>query len=87
MVKQTCLAVFAEFSCHESYEIIVKTMTCGDPEKAQAQFGFSLYRVSDYGHQQEMVTERKLDVKEYFWMHAYNDLLAFIDDFRMNRTK
>ena len=27
-----------------------------------------------------------LDVKEQFWLHAYNDLLAFITDFQQNRT-
>lgn len=86
MVKQTCLAVFAEFPDHESYETIVKTMMRGDPEKTQSQFGLSLYRVSDCGHQHEKVQDRRLDVKEHFWFHAYNDLLAFIDDFQKNRT-
>jgi hypothetical protein len=42
MVKQTCVAVFADFPDHESYDTIILTITRGDPEKAQAQFGLRL---------------------------------------------
>jgi hypothetical protein len=86
MIKQTCIAVFAEFPGHESYNTIIQTITRGDPERAQAQFGLSLYRISECGHQTEKVQERTLDAKEQFWVHAYNDLVAFITDFQKNRT-
>ena len=86
MIKQTCIAVFAEFPGHESYKTIIQTITHGDRERAQAQFGLSLYRVSECGHQTEKVQERTLDAKEQFWVHAYNDLVAFITDFQKNRT-
>lgn len=85
-VKQTCIAVFADFPDHESYDTIIQTITRGDPDKAQAQFGSNLYSMSDCGHQNDKVIERRLDVKEHFWVHAYNDLLAFIIDFQKNRT-
>jgi hypothetical protein len=87
MVKRTCIAVFAEFPGHESYDTIIKTMTRGDLEKAQTQFRMGLYRVSDGGHQTDRVKETFLDVKEQFWVHAYNDLIDFITDFRNNRGK
>jgi hypothetical protein len=86
MVKQTCIAVFADFPGHESYDTIMRTITRGDPDKAQAQFGLSLYSISACGHQSKKVQETKLDVKEHFWVHTYKDLVTFITDFRMNRT-
>jgi hypothetical protein len=85
MVKQTCIAVFAEFPDHESYDTIIQTITRGDPERVKANFALSLYRTSGDG-QSEKVKERYLDVKELFWIHAYNDLLAFITDFQKNRN-
>lgn len=87
MVKRTCITVFAEFPGHESYDTIINTMTRGDLEKAQTQFEMSLYRVSQCGHQTDKVKETFLDVKEQFWVHAYNDLVDFISDFRKNRGK
>jgi hypothetical protein len=66
MVKRTCIAVFAEFPGHESYDTIIKTMTRGDLERAQTQFGMSVYRVSYDGHQPEKVKGTFLDVKEQF---------------------
>ncbi|KAF2712349.1 hypothetical protein K504DRAFT_371948 [Pleomassaria siparia CBS 279.74] len=86
MVKQTCIAVFADFPGHESYDTIIQTITRGDPNKAQVQFNLSLYRMSACDHQPEKVQDRRLDVKEHFWVHAYNDLVTFITDFQKNRT-
>ncbi|KAL6705611.1 hypothetical protein ACN47E_006558 [Coniothyrium glycines] len=86
MVKQTCIAVFAEFPGHESYNTIIQTITRGNPEKAQANFGLSLYRTSDNGEKPEKVQETNLDVKENFWIHTYNDFTDFIMDFQKNRS-
>ena len=86
MVRQTCNAVFVDFPGHETYETIVKTLTRGDPNKAQGQFSMSLYRTSSCGHETEKVEETAVDVKEQFWVHAYNDLVAFVTDFQKNRT-
>jgi hypothetical protein len=87
MVKRTCIAVFAEFPGHESYDTIIKTMARGDLERAQTRFGTSVYRVSHDGHRPEKVNGSFLDVKEQFWVHAYKDLVDFITDFRKNRGK
>ncbi|KAI8930951.1 hypothetical protein NX059_011966 [Plenodomus lindquistii] len=81
MVKQTCFAVFADFPDHEAYETIIQTITRGDPDKASTQFGMSIYHMSEDGRTARKIQERYLDVKEQFWIHAYNDLVAFITDF------
>ncbi|KAF1362383.1 hypothetical protein EJ07DRAFT_174786 [Lizonia empirigonia] len=86
MVKQTCVAVFADFPGHESYDTIIQTITRGDPNKATGHFSLSLYRISACGQQTEKVQDRSLDVKEHFWVHTYNDLVTFINDFQQNRT-
>jgi hypothetical protein len=87
MVKRTCIAVFAEFPDHKSYDTVLNTMMCGDLERAQTQFRMSLYRVSHSGHPTDRVKETFLDVKEQFWVHAHNDLVDFVTDFRKNRGK
>jgi hypothetical protein len=79
-VKQTCIAVFAGFPDHESYDTIIQTVIRRDLEKAQAQVGLGLYRISACGHQHEKVHDRKLDVKEQFWVYLYNGLLTFVED-------
>jgi hypothetical protein len=94
MVKQTCIAVFADFPDrdhydtiirtilpdHKSYDAIIRTMQ-DDPEKAQEHFSLKLYRFADDGHHPEQAYDQKLDTKEQFRVHAYNDLVAFITDF------
>ncbi|KAF2821703.1 hypothetical protein CC86DRAFT_426064 [Ophiobolus disseminans] len=45
-----------------------------------------LHRISACGHQSEKVQEINFDAKEHFWIHAYNDLVAFMTDFQRNRT-
>jgi hypothetical protein len=32
------------------------------------------------------VVDKTLDVKEHFWLRAYNDLVACITNFQKNRT-
>ena len=46
MVHQTCIAIFADFSGHESYDTSMQTITRGDPEKAQRTFSLHVYRYS-----------------------------------------
>ncbi|KAI6908296.1 hypothetical protein KC318_g3620 [Hortaea werneckii] len=45
-----------------------------------------LYRMMDRGRP-EKVRHTCLDAKESFWVHTYNDLLAFIAEFQKNRGK
>ncbi len=86
MVKQTCFAVFADFPDHDSYDTIIKTLTRGDPDKAQGQFSMSLYRTSPDGQFSEKVQDTPIDIKEQFWVHTYDDLVLFITDFQKNRN-
>jgi hypothetical protein len=86
MVKQTCIAVFAEFPDHESYCTIMRAIMRGDPETSQARFALKVWGVPADGGPPVKVIDRKLGVKERLWVHAYHDLLTFISDFRKNRT-
>jgi hypothetical protein len=87
MVKKTCIAVFAEFPGHESYETIIQTITRGDPDKAPVHFRLELYRLSACGLHYQKLQERNLDVKEHFLVHAYNDLMAFVTDFQKKSVR
>ncbi|KAL5371536.1 hypothetical protein DPSP01_014198 [Paraphaeosphaeria sporulosa] len=86
MVKQTSNAVFVDFPGHDSYETIMRTITRGDPDKAQGNFGVDLYRVSVDGHHAEKVKDTNVDIKEQIWVNTYQDLVDFLNDFQKNRT-
>jgi hypothetical protein len=45
------------------------------------------YQVSNDGRQTDKIKGTFLNVKELFWVHAYNDLVDFVTDFRKNRGK
>lgn len=42
IVQQTSNAVFVDFPGHDSYETIMRTLTRGDPKKAQEKFGIDI---------------------------------------------
>ncbi|EPS39533.1 hypothetical protein H072_6698 [Dactylellina haptotyla CBS 200.50] len=86
MIKQTENMIFVEFPGHESFEIIMNTITRGDIQKAQGMFYTVLHKYDPTTKQFEKVMERDVDVKERFMFHTYNDLLDFIKDFQANRT-
>lgn len=86
MIKQTESAIFVNFPRHESYETVMKTITRGDPEKAQGSFHIALHRMGPGAEVAEKVREVDIDVKEQFLIHAYWDLLDFILDFQKTRT-
>jgi len=44
-VKQTESAIFVDFPGHESYEILMKTITRGDLDKAHGMFHMNLHRM------------------------------------------
>lgn len=86
MVKQTCVAVFKNFPGHESYETIIKTLTRGDPDRAEGRFSLGLYRISACGHATEKVQDNAVDIKEQLWVNTFNVLVDFIIDFQKNRS-
>ena len=85
MVKQTSSAVFVDFPGHDSYETIMKTLTRGDPEWAQGNFGVALHRVSADGRH-EKVKDTSVDIKEQIWIHTYYTLVEFLNDFQKTRS-
>jgi hypothetical protein len=64
----------------------MKTITRGDPEKAQGMFHLGLHLMKPGSGVVEQVQEMDLDVKEQFLIHAYWDLLDFITDFQKTRS-
>lgn len=86
MIKQTQSAIFVDFPGHESYETVMKTITRGDPEKAQGMFHLGLHLMKPGSGVVEQVQEMDLDVKEQFLIHSYWDLLDFITDFQKTRS-
>jgi hypothetical protein len=64
MVKQTCMAVFRDSPGHESYDTIIKTLTRGDPDKANGQFKIGLYSVPECGHGPHKIKDSVIDIKE-----------------------
>jgi hypothetical protein len=82
MVKQTQSAIFVDFPGHDSYETVMKTITRGDPEKAQGNFHLTLHRIGPSNDKAEKVQETDIDVKEQFMIHTYWNLLDFITDFQ-----
>ena len=84
MVKQTEAAVFVDFPGHESYKVIMNTITRGNVDKAQGMFSVSLSKVGPSG-QFEPAIGGDIDVKEQFFIHTYNTLVDFVKDFQTDR--
>ncbi|KAI8656172.1 hypothetical protein NCS55_01272100 [Fusarium keratoplasticum] len=86
MVKQTSSAIFVDFPGHDSYETIMKTITRGDPDKAQGKFTIAKYAIDPRGRLHSEPEETAVDVKEQFLIYAYQDLVDFVTDFQLNRS-
>ncbi|KAM0429801.1 hypothetical protein ACHAPT_006407 [Fusarium lateritium] len=86
MIKQTSSAIFVDFPGHDSYETIMKTITRGDPDKAQGNFRIAKYAIDPHGRPSNNPKEIAVDVKEQFLVYAYQDLVDFVTDFQLNRS-
>ncbi|KAH8802625.1 hypothetical protein F5884DRAFT_802467 [Xylogone sp. PMI_703] len=86
MVKQAESAIFVEFPGHESYETVMKTITRGDPEKAQGMFQLAMYQVHPDTGVLRTVQQTDIDIKEQFLIYTYTDLVDFITDFQKTRS-
>ncbi|KAF2237026.1 hypothetical protein EV356DRAFT_497315 [Viridothelium virens] len=86
MIKRTETAIFLDFPGHDSFETIMQTITRGDPEKAQSNFGIELHSVAPNSDKTEAVHKTHLDVMEQFSIYAYRDLLDFLTDFQQTRS-
>ncbi|KAK1762813.1 hypothetical protein QBC33DRAFT_599685 [Phialemonium atrogriseum] len=65
---------------------VMKTMTRGDPDKAQGMFSLSLFSVSPGWDQKKMVEEVAIEVREQFLIYAYEDLRDFVADFQKTHS-
>ncbi|KAJ3539184.1 hypothetical protein NM208_g5593 [Fusarium decemcellulare] len=86
MIKRTTSTIFVDFPGHDSYETIMKTITRGDPDKAQGMFTMMQYAVDDQGTLVKKSKETAVNVKEQFLIYAYQDLVDFVTDFQANRS-
>ncbi|KAF4468389.1 hypothetical protein FALBO_4722, partial [Fusarium albosuccineum] len=86
MIKRTTSAIFVDFPGHDSYETIMKTITRGNPDKAQGMFTLALYAVDHQGTPMKKPKETAVNVKEQFLIYAYQDLVDFVTDFQANRS-
>ncbi|WEW56192.1 hypothetical protein PRK78_001629 [Emydomyces testavorans] len=64
----------------------MKTITRGDPEKAQGNFHLGLYAIKSGSKVAETVHDVDIDVKEDFLIHTYRALVDFITDFQQTRS-
>ncbi|KAL6231906.1 hypothetical protein BDW75DRAFT_218870 [Aspergillus navahoensis] len=87
MFTRSQTKILADFPGHESYETVMKTITRGDPDKAQGMFTVSLTRYSaDNSGPAETVMTRDIDIREHLMIYAYEDLLDFITDYQKTRS-
>lgn len=86
MIKRTAAAIFVDFPGHDSYATIIRAITRGNVETAQGMFKTKLLAQDGSGSFREVVKERSLDVKEQFFVHAYQDLVDFLTDFQKTRS-
>lgn len=86
MMKRAETAIFLEFPGHDSYETVMKTITRGNPDKAQGNFKVQLHQVSNDNFMSRKVIENSVDVREQFLIHTYDALVGFITDFQKTRT-
>lgn len=81
MIKGTQSRIFVDFPGRESFETIMKTITRGDPDRAQGMFTTDIHRISPEGHTEKTGT-LGLDLREGLMIHCYQDLADFITDYQ-----
>lgn len=81
MIERSAAAMFIDYPGHDSYETVMNTITRGDPEKAQGMFSVATHWVSADHASITKLRETAVDVQEQFLIHAYRDLLDFVNDF------
>jgi hypothetical protein len=87
MVTRTESEIELEFPGHGSYETLMQTITCGNPDKIEGKLRYITARIPENRRKPlgTMYT-RDLDVREHFMIHAFQDLLDFVTDFQMTRS-
>jgi hypothetical protein len=81
MIRDAQSQIFIDFPDRDSFHVIMKTLTGGDPEKAQGQLCMRVSRQNQdgTGHRSQ---ELYVDVKEHFLLDSYQNLCDFVTDYR-----
>lgn len=83
MLERSEFAIFLEFSGHDTYETVMKTVMRGDPERKDPIFSWATWNLGPGGNNTK-VAEVDVDMKELLLIHANQDLMTFITDFQKN---
>ncbi|KAK1751033.1 hypothetical protein QBC47DRAFT_434777 [Echria macrotheca] len=86
MVRQSAASMFVDFPGHDTYEIVMNTITRGNVDKAQGNYTVSLFQLAHDGSKASTIRQTSIDVREEFLIRAYRDLLDFIADFQQTRS-
>jgi hypothetical protein len=85
MIRNAQSQIFVGFPDRDSFDIVMRTLTGGDPEKAQGQFRMPVPRQKPDGTG-DMSQELDIDLKELFLLDSYRNLCDFLTDFQATRT-
>ncbi|KAJ5888152.1 hypothetical protein N7495_008193 [Penicillium taxi] len=78
-IKDTQSQIFVDFPGHDSFDIVMKTLTRGNPEKSQGMFHMQVWG----GDRQ---AQQDIDVREEFLLNCHQDLSDFIADYQATRS-
>jgi hypothetical protein len=85
MIKDTQSQIFVDFPGHDSFDIIMQTITRGDPDRAPGMFRVQAGQYKPDGTC-DMSMENYIDVREEFLLHSYQDLFDFVTDYQKTRS-
>ena len=86
MIRRSASAMFVEFPGHDSYKVVMNTITRGDPDKAQGMFHLGLHSVDKNDGTTKEVRKVEVDIREQFFIHTFHHLLDFVSDFQKTRS-
>ncbi|RDW83736.1 uncharacterized protein DSM5745_04062 [Aspergillus mulundensis] len=86
MLSKSQVEIMADFPGHDSFETIMRTITRGNPDKAQGMLRMVAPDKSSSDNSAGTVLGEEVDVREHMMIHAYEDLVDFIADFQKTRS-
>lgn len=81
MIKDTQCQIFVDFPGHDSFDVVMRTLTGGNPDKAQGMFHMQAAQYTPDGTC-AMFRQHDMDVREEFLLHTYQDLVDFVNDYQ-----
>ncbi|KAJ5932940.1 hypothetical protein N7516_007429 [Penicillium verrucosum] len=85
MIKDTESQIFVDFPGHDSFDVVMQTLTRGDPEKSQGMFHMQAARQNPDGTC-NMSAQRDIDMREEFLLNTNQDLFDFVTDYQATRS-